>query len=62
VGPVVPATRKPQFEAEFSGVFDVLAATRYRLHQESWQRNEPPRIERLPVGRTHLGSVFGVSA
>jgi hypothetical protein len=36
--------RKPIFEVELSGVFAVLAATRYRLQYEAWQRNDPPFI------------------
>ena len=34
----------PRFPVELSGVFDVRAATRYRLQYESWHRYDPPRI------------------
>ena len=39
--------RKPILVVELSGVFDVRAATRYRLQYDSWQRYDPPFITRV---------------
>jgi hypothetical protein len=39
-----PAHRNPTFDAELSGVFELRAATRYRLQYDLWHRNEPPFI------------------
>jgi hypothetical protein len=48
------AQRKPMFVVELSGVFDVRAATLYRLQYEAWQRYDPPRIDLVwpPEGPT----------
>ncbi|MDQ1469394.1 MAG: hypothetical protein QOJ99_874 [Bryobacterales bacterium] len=48
------AHRKPMFVVELSGVFDVRAATRYRLQYEPWQRYDPPRMDLVwpPEGPT----------
>jgi hypothetical protein len=42
------------FVVELSGVFDVRAATLYRLQYEAWQRYDPPRIDLVwpPEGPT----------
>ncbi len=32
------------FDVALSGVFDVRAATRYRLQYDEWHRYEPPRV------------------
>lgn len=44
------ATRKPQLPVVLFGVFELRAATRQRLQYEAWQRYEPPRIARRPLG------------
>src|SRR3954447_3506511 len=51
--------RKLILVVALSGVFEVRAATRYRLQYDRWQRYEPPFISRArpsggPVGFTRV--------
>jgi hypothetical protein len=45
---------------ELLDVLELRAATRWRLQQDSWQRNEPPRSERLGDSSSCSGSCDAV--